>query len=228
MTAERYAGNLGVFSAAELDLIHEKKVCVIGCGGLGGFVCNALARFGVAALTLVDGDSYQAGNLNRQLFAREDSLGKKKTRVCAEALGKIDASLQVTAIPEMLSPDNAARILPGNDLVIDCLDSAGARIMLEEQCEGYSLNFVHGAINGSFGQVAVVRPGDGLMRRLYPDTGQSEEIYKANGSPVFTAQLVSAIQCSEALKLLAGRSALPSGELLYIDLADNEIKRVRV
>lgn len=212
----RFEKNLGSFTTAELELIRTKSVCVVGCGGLGCFAVNALARFGVARLTLIDGDMFSESNLNRQLFARPDTLGMNKAAVCAREAELINPELCADSVCEMLCAGNAERLLSGHDLVIDCLDSAKARIMLEEQCFNLGLTFIHGALEGFYGQTAIVAPGDFLMKKLY-----DEAPTPTKSAPVFTVQLVAALQCSEALKLLAGRKAQMHGRLLHVNLEDN-------
>lgn len=217
MSNECYTGNLGAFSPEELAAIRTKSICVVGCGGLGGYTAHALARFGVAALTLVDGDCFTESNRNRQMFALPETMGQNKAEAAARALTIIDSALTVTPVGAMLSEDNAVQILGGHDLVIDCLDRPQARLVLESACAQLNIPFVHGAIDGFFGQAAVVLPGDALMQRLY---GNREPV-AATSSPVFTVQAVSAIQCCEALKLLAGRPSPLQGKLLHINLEDN-------
>lgn len=224
MPEERYKANLGAFSAVELDKIAEKSVCIVGCGGLGGYVCNALARFKIGSLTVVDGDVFAESNLNRQLFAAEDTLEKSKAAVCAEALLRVNSALKITAVSAMLSDENAQEILSGHDLVMDCLDNPESRLVLEKNCNRLDIPFIHGAVDGFAGQVAVVLPGDDLMKKLY----STDDAYAPSaGSPVFTVQAVSALQCSEALKLLAGRGHL-HGELLHINLEDNAFQIIKV
>ncbi len=225
MTDERYIGNIGAFSEAELEAVRQKSVCVVGCGGLGGFVCNALVRFGIGSLTVIDGDVFTAGNLNRQMFAREDTIGLPKVQVCKEQLSGINSEVTVNAVNTMLDESNAEALLRGHDLIIDCLDSPQARMILENACEKLGLVFVHGAINGFMGQVAAVFPGDGTMKRLYADWEKSGKTEA--GSPVFAVQTVSAIQCSEAIKILAGRETDLNGQLLLINLQENVFEVIR-
>jgi molybdopterin/thiamine biosynthesis adenylyltransferase len=224
---ERYLGNLGAFSKVELAVIRRKSVCVVGCGGLGGFVLNALARFGVGRLTLVDGDNYSEGNLNRQLFARPDTLGKNKAFISANELQLINADVDFRTAPVMLGDENAGEILSGHNLVIDCLDTVGARIFLEEHCAKLGLTLIHGAISGCSGQVAVVPPKSGLIKRLYSGQGrEGAEVPK--GNPVFTAQAVSAIQCAQAIMLLAGRESPLMDKLMFIDMETNAFEVLTV
>jgi tRNA A37 threonylcarbamoyladenosine dehydratase len=84
---ERYFRNLGAISEEEIAALHTKRVCVIGCGGLGGYVIEFLSRIGIGTLTAVDGDCFVLSNLNRQLF-NEEHIGKNKA-LCAKDLSTI-------------------------------------------------------------------------------------------------------------------------------------------
>lgn len=225
MILDRYTDNLKTFTASELELVRQKSVCVVGAGGLGGFVCNGLARFGVGRLTVVDGDVFSESNLNRQLFARPDTIGRSKALVCKEELERINRDVSVTAVSAMLEESNARRLLSGHDLVIDCLDSPQARILLEDACERLELIFVHGAVSGDTGQVAAVFPGNGLMKRLYSVWEEGDS--PPGGNPVFSVQAVSALQIGEAVKLLAGRTSGLQGKLLHINLSDYSFELIR-
>lgn len=225
MTPNRYTDNLKTFTAPELAQIRQKSICVVGAGGLGGFVCNGLARFGPGGLTVIDGDVFSESNLNRQLFARPDTIGRAKALAVKEELERINRDVFVTAVPEMLGKANALRLLQGHDLVIDCLDSPCARIILEDACEALGLAFVHGAVCGDMGQVAAVFPGDGLMKRLYSAWEGGGK--PPGGNPVFAVQAVSALQTGEAVKLLAGRASGLQGRLLHLNLSDYSFALVR-
>lgn len=219
---ERYIRNAETFSWEEMANIQKKWVCVAGCGGLGGYVCQALARFGVGKITIVDGDIFNESNLNRQAFANTKTLGMNKALAAKEALTLINPDVAVKARPVMLSSENAAEILQEHDLAIDCLDSISTRFLLAKQCSGQGIPMVHGAIAGFYGQIANIFPGDGLLDLIYPDKGDAVHgLEKKLGNPAFTPQLVSAIQCSEALKLLAGRQNILRHSMLYVDLLNN-------
>lgn len=224
---ERYAGNMQAFSAEELATVRTKNVCIIGCGGLGGYVCNGLARFGVGRLTLVDGDHFSVGNLNRQLFATRKTLGQNKAAATQAALEEINDEVQVAVHEVMLCEQNAAEILAGHHLVVDCLDSPQARLMLGRHCAQLGIPMVHGALGGFYGQVANVFPGDTLLSVLYAQQENGPVgLEKKWGNPVFTVQVVASVQCSEALKLLAEKEPYLRNQLLYIDLLNNSFDLV--
>ena len=80
MESERYKRNIPAITKSDQESLKEKSVAVVGCGGLGGFVIEALARLGVGSLRLIDADSFSESNLNRQLYATEKNIGKSKAK----------------------------------------------------------------------------------------------------------------------------------------------------
>ena len=146
--SERYIRNLNALSEAECLSLHDKKVCVVGCGGLGGYVISALARVGVGNLTILDSDSFEESNLNRQLFSRETNIGKPKVEVCADMVSEINSEIIVNALQVKLEEANASEIINGADCVVDCLDNFEARFWLAHACQEAKLPLIYGAIAG--------------------------------------------------------------------------------
>lgn len=224
---ERYIRNADTFSWREMDEIQKKRIFVAGCGGLGGYVCQTLARFGVGKITIADGDTFSESNLNRQAFANSKTLGMNKALAAKQALTLINPDVAVKIHPVMLSAENTAEILRRHDLAIDCLDSIQIRFLLAKHCSAQGIPMVHGAIAGFYGQVANIFPEDGLLDLIYPDKEDTEYgLEKKLGNPAFTPQLVSAIQCSEALKILAGRENILRRSMLYVDLLNNSYETI--
>jgi len=219
----RYEKNTNAFSREEVEKIHGKSVCIVGCGGLGGYVAMSLARFGVRSLTLVDGDEFTASNLNRQLFCTEANLGRNKAEETQKALALVNSDVEVTAITENMSKNNCGQLLDDCDAAVDCLDNILSRFDLEERCKEADIPLIHGAVSGFFGQAACVFPGDDLMRAIYAG-GILKLRSNAAGAPPFIPQLVAAIECSETLKILAGRGDVLRHKLLTIDLLRNDFQ----
>lgn len=215
----RYSENLPALSNCE-DLAG-KAVCIVGCGGLGGWAAELLARTGVGRLTLVDPDVFQESNLNRQLFATECNLGKRKVEAAVERLRAVNARVEVRAVPAALCEENAAALLAGHDAAIDSLDSVPARLLLAKHCRRLAIPLVHGAIGGWYGEVSTILPGDGTMDLLYQG-GLEDVDGPGAGSLAVTAAATAAVQCAEVLKLLTGRGELVlSKQLLVLDLLEN-------
>ncbi len=224
MKEPRYLRN-GILEDEEQEILKSKKVAVIGCGGLGGYVVEMLARLGVGHLVLCDGDRFDETNLNRQLLAKEDNLGISKVLEAAKRVLEINSHVRMTVHDEKFTDGNGREIIEGCDVVIDALDTPSDKIMLEDLCEGMNITLVHGAISGWFGQVAVVFPGQQMLRKFYNGQESSEDTY---GNPSFTPALVASIQVSEAVKVMLGRGDVMSEKMTLLDLYFNEIRTVEV
>lgn len=238
MREVRYLRN-GIFSDMDQAMLKKKKVAVIGCGGLGGYVIEMLARLGIGHLVLCDGDVFDESNLNRQLMSTEANIGKGKAHEAAKRVGSINSSVCVTVRDEKLTGQNGRGIIYGCDLVIDALDTPRDKVLLEALCDELEIPLVHGAISGWFGQVAVVFPGDEILYRFYECRDERDdeefdglyEFYDSSeeyGNPAFTPALVSSIQVSEAVKLLLNTGDHMAGYMTLVDLYYNETQIVEV
>ena len=218
---ERYARNKNLISEREQALLREKTVAVVGLGGLGGHIAEQLARLGVGRLILIDGDIAEESNLNRQLFATEEGVGKPKADLAVRRLEKVSSLVRYTPHHARLTRENGPELLAGADLVMDAVDSIPTRLMLGALCKQLGLPLIHGSIGGWWGQVSVILPGDDTLSRIYPcaDAVGEEREY---GNPAFTPAAVASIQVAEALKYCLGRPGLLRNKLLCLDLLEHE------
>jgi len=214
----RYSRNIPVISPEEQTALKSKKVLVLGCGGLGGYIIENLLRMGVGSITAVDGDSFEESNLNRQLLSGENNLGCNKAIAAAARAEAVNSQVVFTAIDSFLTAENAEAIVSGHDLVMDALDSVEARLLLEDVCAKLDVTIVHGAVNGWVMQAAVIPPGERLMHILYAAPQESSP----QSTLPMTAQFCAALQCTEAVKLLCGRPSAIENRLLTGDLLQLE------
>ena len=124
MIKERHSRNIPALSEADMGILADSHVLIAGCGGIGGNVIESLARIGIGAITVVDGDSFDESNLNRQILCTPDKLGSSKALAAADRIRLIDPSICVTAVCEPVTAANASGLMEGIDLVIDALDGA--------------------------------------------------------------------------------------------------------
>lgn len=220
---DRYCRNEQTLTKEQNRNLRSKKVCVIGCGGLGGFIIELLARAGVLELTVVDGDVFEESNLNRQLFSTVDNLGHSKAVAAKERIRSVNPDVHVRALDLLLTAENAHGILIGHDLVIDALDSIQTRLVLEDAAHELEIPLVHGAIGGWYGQVGISYPGDRLLHRLYPRDAQ-KGVEEELGNPPFTPAFVAALQVCEAIKVLIGIEPLLRNKVCRIDLLTTEME----
>ena len=217
---ERSIGTLGLDGQARL---LSSRVAVIGCGGLGGWIVEILARAGVGEIVVVDGDVFSDNNLNRQLFCDESSIGKSKAGTAAERALKANGAVEVSVRDEYLTHENADRILEGCVAAIDALDSNKARSCLFSSCRKLAIPMIHGAIGGFWGQCCVLFPEDTPPWELA--SGADRGVEQLTGNPPFTPPFIASIEAAEAIRLIAGVGK-PLRKLLWCDLEAHEYYKV--
>ena len=210
----RYQRNVPAISEAEQEILGQKHVLIVGCGGLGGYLAEYMTRMGVGGITAVDGDVFEESNLNRQLLSSVPQLGHSKALAAKTRAQAVNPDVAFRAVEAFFDRENADALVQGHDLALDALDNIPARWLLEDACARQSVPIVHGAIHGWSAQVLVAQPGSGLLHRLYPKDVPSVD----KSSLPFTPPFCAAVQAAEAVKLLCGRSAELSGKLLMADL----------
>jgi sulfur carrier protein ThiS adenylyltransferase len=109
------------------------SVAIIGCGGLGSNVAAMLLRSGVRTLTLIDCDTIEESNLNRQLFFHEQ-IGQLKVEALAETLLRIDPDARLTLVPERATADNVAGFVGGADVIVEAVDGAATKAIIVNVC----------------------------------------------------------------------------------------------
>lgn len=212
----RYLRNIGTFGLEGQRRLLASSAAVVGCGGLGGWIVELLARAGVGHLTLVDGDDFGESNLNRQLLCTEDVLGENKARVAARRVQAVNSAVTVAVHPVMLDETNAAALLRGCDVVFDALDTIGARKILLKAAQALKIPVVHGGIAGYWGQLSVVVPGDDTLLTIW-ENARDGGAESATGNPPFTPSAIASLQVCEGLKLLLGEAPGAKG-LVWVDL----------
>lgn len=223
----RYIRNMNALSETENDSLREKKVCVIGCGGLGGYIIEMLGRLGIGIIAAVDGDVFDESNLNRQILSEVSNIGKSKANQAFKRMEKVNPDITIIPISENLTEKNYRSILKGCHVVVDALDSIADRLFLQKCCEELNLPLVHGAIAGWYGQVTTVLPGDKSLDKIY-STYKDVEIENPLGNPSFIPAIVASIEVSEVVKILINRGELLRNKLLFINLLNNNYEIVEL
>ena len=215
----RYARNIPALTEEECALLRQKRILVVGCGGLGGHIIDQLARIGAGFLRVVDGDVFEESNLNRQLLSDIAQLGSSKAAAAAAHVARVNPDTAVEAAVEFLTEANAGALLAGCDIVMDALDNIHSRRILADACAGAEIPYVYGGISGWVAQAAVSMPGDGLIEKLFP----AEVEIRDKSVLSFTPALCAAMQTAMCVKLLAGRP-VETGVIQYFDLLNQEFE----
>lgn len=218
---ERYLRNLGALTREECAVLSQKRICVAGCGGLGGHLIELLARLGIGHIVAVDGDVFEITNRNRQLLATEATMGQSKAAAAAARVRSVNPNIEVTAVEAFLDRENTPAIISGCDAVLDGLDGIAARKMLAAACAEAGIPLIYGAIRGWVAQAGISMPGDGFMDRVYPAVTELSDKSVLS----FTPALCAAMQVSLCTRLLLGRP-VETGVLHYADLLDGEYETI--
>lgn len=215
----RYQRNRDTIDVADQLKLCRSTVAVIGCGGLGGYVIEQLARLGVGTIVAFDPDVFEEHNLNRQLLSSPEAVGQTKVSSAAERVAEINPAVKLIARHVAYSRQNQA-LLGGCDVVVDALDSIRTRFDLAASCRELGITLVHGAIAGWYGQVTTQFPGERTIEALYSRWVEGRGAEKQLGNPSFTPALVASIEAAEVCKVLLGKGTSLRGRKISINLLD--------
>lgn len=153
----RFGGIARLYGDSALTNFTQAHVCVIGVGGVGSWVVEGLARSAIGKITMIDLDHLSESNVNRQLHALTDTLGKSKVDALAERIAQINPYCVVTCVEEFIDPDNVTTLIPVGqfDYVIDAIDNTRAKTALVVHCRANHIPLV--TIGSAGGQVDPTR-----------------------------------------------------------------------
>jgi len=222
----RYARNRKTLSDEDQLKLATSCVAIVGCGGLGGYIAEELARIGVGRLVLIDGDRLEVSNLNRQIMSSELNIGQWKVEAARDRLQSVNSEVQVEVIRGWFEEEKGPELFREVDLVCDALDSLPTRVVLERVCHQMELPLVFASIAGWFGQIGVSLPGDFSVLRLF---GRGEQGVESTwGNPAFTPAVLASLSVAEAVKLLVGRMPSLRHAWLQVDLLTMEFERFEI
>lgn len=200
--------------------LKASSVLIIGAGGLGSPAAMYMAAAGVGRIGLVDDDTVELSNLQRQLLHATSDVGRYKVDSAKATLNGLDPAVHVETVRLRLNPENALNILEGWDLVIDGTDNLPTRYLIDDACSLLGLPWIYGSVFRFEGQVSLMNHNEGpCYRDLFPEPPPAEAIPSCSEAGVFGVLpgLVGVLQATEAIKVLLGLEASLSGKLLIYD-----------
>ncbi|CAB3786557.1 tRNA cyclic N6-threonylcarbamoyladenosine(37) synthase TcdA [Pararobbsia alpina] len=154
--ARRFGGVARLYGPEALERFEHAHVAVIGIGGVGSWVVEALARSAIGHLTLIDLDNVAESNTNRQIHALDGNYGKAKVTAMAERITQIDPACRVTQVEDFIEPDNMDRLLGGGfDFIVDAIDSVRTKVALIAWCVAHKQPLI--TVGGAGGQLDPTR-----------------------------------------------------------------------
>lgn len=203
--------------------ICASRVGLVGLGALGASIAEQLARAGVGSLVLIDRDVVEPSNLGRQALydARDAEEGLPKAVALARHLERLNPLVEADVHVAEFGPANAAELLSGVDLVVDGTDNLRTRYLLNDLAIREAFPWIYGACVASRGMTACILPGETpCLRCLFPAPPPSGSLETCDTAGIIApaATMIAALQVTEVLKLLAGKSDAVRRTLLSIEL----------
>lgn len=208
------------FGDAAQEKLAKAKVLVVGVGGLGIPVLQYLNAMGVGTLGLVEADTVDITNLQRQVLYTEAEVGASKLATAIEKLKAQNSNTLFKQYNTFLAKDNVLDIVSGFDVVVDASDNFATRYLVNDACIILNKPFVSGAIQGFEGQLSVFNyKGGPTYRCLFPNMPSAHEIPNCNENGVLgvVPGIIGNLQALETVKLLTGVGEVLSGELLLFN-----------
>jgi molybdopterin-synthase adenylyltransferase len=225
----RYSRQLLLPEWSELAQValRDASVLVVGAGALGSPVALYLAGAGVGRLGLVDSDVVEVSNLHRQPLHFTPDMGMAKVESAAAKLRFLNPEVLVETYNVRLDAENAAGLVEGQDLVVDCSDSFETRYGVNAACCASGIDLVEGGAVGWQGMVMGIRPGvSACYRCAFAETPSNAPSCASEGIVGPAAGVIGSLQALEALKFLTGAAPPLTDAFVTVDLATLEVMHV--
>ena len=218
-----------VGSVGQRKLI-DAKALIVGAGGLGSPIAIYLTLAGVGTIGIVDFDTVDVTNLQRQVLHYDSDIGKPKVKSAVETLNAYNPATEVITHEEPLTSENAMDIIGQYDVVINGADNFPARYLVNDAAYLSGKPLVDGSILLFDGMATVFIPGSGCYRCLFPTPPPPGEVPSCAEAGVLgmLPGMVGTIQATETVKLILGIGESLSGRLLLIDALDMDFRAVKL
>jgi adenylyltransferase/sulfurtransferase len=205
------------------EKLQKTKVLIIGLGGLGSAVLPYLVAAGVGEIGIMDDDSIDISNLQRQVIYKTNSLGKIKVHEAAAMALELNPSIKINAINEKLDINNAVSLFDQYDIMVDATDNLNTKYLINDVCCITNKPFVYGSIYRFEGQVSVFNFQNGpTFRCLFPEEATITSSCNDAGVLGVSVGIIGIFQANEVLKTILGIGEVLSGKLLIYNTLNNE------
>lgn len=225
---ERYDRQIrisGVGLEGQLKL-KEAKVAIAGAGGLGCSSSIYLGAAGVGTITIMDEETVELSNLNRQISHWDKDVGRPKAISLGEKIRELNPKVELETVTERISSETASDLISGSAVVLDCLDNWESRFILNRACVDGRIPLVHAGVHSLYGQITTILPGRGpCLRCILPETPPSEDRIPVLG---VTAGTLGMLEALEAIKIITEMGEPLVGRMLYFDGETTSFYEIKV
>ena len=209
----------------------ESKVLLVGAGGLGSPAAYYLAAAGIGNMGIIDFDTVDLSNLQRQIIHNTERIGMLKTESAKKTIAALNPDVNVTVFNEKLSSENIMRLFKGYDYILDGTDNFATRYLINDACVLTGKTNIHGSIFRFEGQVTVFKPKEGpCYRCLYPEPPPPGLVPNCQEGGVLgvLAGIIGNLQVVETLKLILEQEETLVGSLLLYDALKIEFRKLKL
>jgi molybdopterin-synthase adenylyltransferase len=209
--------------------LKQAKVLVVGAGGLGCPLLQYLCAAGTGTIGLVDFDVIEVHNLHRQILYNTEDIGKPKAITAAEKLKALNPNVTIIPFNELLSEENAERIIAEFDIVADGSDNFNTRYLVNDTCVKLKKPLVYGSILRSEGQLAVFNlNGSKHLRDLFHEPPAPEDVPSCSETGVLgiVPGIIGSMMCDMVMKVILGK-AVDVNTLFIFDLEQYALRKLK-
>ena len=207
------------------EKLKAATVLVAGAGGLGSPVATYLAAAGVGRIRLVDNDTVELSNLNRQVLHWDENMGHPKVESAGAKLRRLNPTVEIETRLETITGENAGEMAAGCQAIVDAMDNLPTRHQLNQAAIDMGIPFIQGAVYGFEGRAMTVIPGESAcFRCLYGGSAPQEKFPVLGTAP----GIIAAIQVTEVIKYLVGAGKLLAGRLLVYDGLEMTFEKFKI
>lgn len=209
----------------------DSHVLIVGLGGLGSPVALYLASSGVGELTLIDNDTVELSNLQRQIVHNEQSIDMPKVNSAQQSITALNSQTQVNPLQANADEKLLNAHIDDIDVVVDCTDNFATRFVLNRACRQAGKPLVSAAAIRMEAQLSVFDPridGAPCYRCLYDEQGELAESCAESGVLAPLLGMIGSMQAIETIKLLTGVGESLNGRLLMVDAMTMQIRTLRL
>ncbi|MDO8840727.1 HesA/MoeB/ThiF family protein [Methanocalculus sp.] len=222
---DRYKRQIMLFGEEGQERLKEATIFIAGAGGLGSPISIYLAVAGVGRIILVDKDSVELTNLNRQILHFNRDIGERKTISAVAKLRDINPDIRIDVIDTTIDETNVLELVGDADGIVDAMDNFPTRYLLNSVAYTKKIPFFHGGIRGLCGQATTIIPGEtACLSCIFPHPPPAEVFPVVGVTPGF----IGVVQANEVIKYFTSTGELLANRLLHWDGERSTVDEIRL
>ncbi|MCP4726485.1 MAG: HesA/MoeB/ThiF family protein [bacterium] len=213
------------------DRICRSKILIIGAGGLGSPAALYLAAAGIGELGIVDDDTVDITNLQRQIMYDTEDSGEIKVNAASVRLGKLNPGVKIKGINERINEKNAGKIIKCYDIIIDGTDNYETRYIINKFSLKWNKPYIYASVYKYEGQISVFNYRKGpCYQCMYPEIPEEDSVPKASEVGILgpLPGIAGSIQAAEAIKIILENKNVMSGRILLIDMLKMDFRTLNI